>query len=206
MSFNITALIVAIVKTFGYAGIGTIIFAESGLMLGFILPGDSLLFIAGLLASRGFFNIATLVLVVFVTATAGDNIGYAIGRRLGRKVFGRKDSFIFNSDNLQRTEEFFERHGKFTFLVQRFLPVIRAFAPLLAGVGKMRYRTFAAYDFAGTLFWSVGITVLGFYLGAAVPNIDTYLLPIILLIIIVSLIPTFITYKKRKPADGGVKS
>ncbi len=199
MLSNITAAINAIIRTFGYAGVGVIIFAESGLLLGFILPGDSLIFLAGLLASQGYFNIAILIAVILIAALAGDNTGYGIGKKLGRKVFEKKKSFIFNQENLQRTEAFFERYGKMTFIMQRFIPVIRAFAPLLAGVGRMRYRTFFLFDLAGTVLWGGLVTMLGFYLGNAVPNIDTYLLPITLAIILLSLIPTFLAYKKQKP-------
>ena len=199
MLHNITAAINTIVRTFGYAGVGVIIFAESGLLLGFILPGDSLIFLAGLLASQGYFNIAILIPVILIAAIAGDNTGYGIGKKLGRKVFEKKNSFIFNQENLQRTEAFFERYGKMTFIMQRFIPVIRAFAPLLAGVGRMRYRTFFVFDLAGTVLWGGLVTMLGFYLGAVVPNIDTYLLPITIAIVILSLIPTFLAYRKQKP-------
>jgi membrane-associated protein len=208
MSFSgimaaITAFAIYVIKTFGYFGIGAIIFAESGLLLGFILPGDSLVFLAGLLASQGLFNIFLLILVIFLTAVAGDNTGYFIGKKLGRKVFSEKDSFIFNQENLRRTEAFFERHGRSTFLMQRFIPVIRAFAPLLGGVGKMDHRTFFLFDLAGCAFWSVGVTALGYFLGATVPNIDNYLLPLVFLIIVISLIPTVITYKKQKRQRAG---
>jgi membrane-associated protein len=200
----ITAFAIYIIKSFGYAGVGAIVFAESGLMLGFILPGDSLVFLAGLLASQGLFNIYALAALIFVTAALGDSTGYLIGRKLGRRVFEKKDSFIFNQDNLRKTEAFFEHYGKTTFIVQRFIPVIRAFAPLLGGVAKMRYRTFLAFDLVGCAMWGVGVTLLGYFLGATVPHIDTYLLPIIALIVIVSLIPTFMTYRRSRrhqPAD-----
>ena len=175
---NITEIINSIIKTFGYTGIAVIVFAESGLFLGFILPGDSLIFLAGLLASRGYFNIALLIFIIFASGIVGDNVGYHIGKKLGRKVF-QKNSFIFNQKNLQKTEVFFEKYGKSTFLMQRFLPVIRAFGPLLAGVGSMEYRSFFLFDLIGTALWSGVVTILGFYLGRVVPNIDTYLLPLI---------------------------
>jgi membrane-associated protein len=201
MSSNITAFAIYVIKTFGYLGVGGIIFAESGLLLGFILPGDSLIFLAGLLASQGFFNIAILLVIVFVTAVAGDNVGYFIGKKLGRKVF-QKENFIFNQKNLQRTEGFFERHGKSTFLIQRFIPVIRAFAPLLAGVGKMHYRTFFWFDLAGCALWSIGVTLLGYFLGVAIPNIDRYLFPAVLVIIVISLVPTALSLRKGSPPSN----
>jgi len=190
-----------IIKAFGYLGVGGIVFAESGLLLGFMLPGDSLIFLAGLLAARGYFNIYELVVIIFVTAVLGDNVGYLIGKKLGRRVFRAKNGFIFNQENLRKTEAFFEAHGRSTFLIQRFVPIIRAFAPLLGGVGKMTYPTFFWFDIAGCALWSVGVTVLGYFLGSVIPNIDAYLLPIILLIIIISFIPTIITYKKTRRPD-----
>ena len=194
----ITAFAIYVIRSFGYAGVGAIVFAESGLMLGFILPGDSLIFLAGLLASQGLFNIYVLSILVFVTAAIGDSTGYFIGKKLGRRVFEKRDSFIFNQENLRRTEAFFERYGKTTFIVQRFIPVIRAFAPLLGGVGKMPYRTFLAFDLAGCALWGVGVTVLGYFLGATVPHIDTYLLPIIAAVVVISLIPTFLAYRQNR--------
>lgn len=192
-NFNIIGLI----KSFGYLGIGAIIFAESGLLLGFILPGDSLLFTAGLLASQGILDLATLLGVVFITAVLGDNAGFLIGRWLGRKVF-EKNNFIFNQQNLRRTEEFYVQHGKTALLIQRFFPIVRAFAPLLAGVAKMRHRRFFVFDLAGCALWGFGVTILGYYLGRAIPNIDTYILPIALLIVLISLIPAFLEYMKRR--------
>ncbi len=194
----ITAFAIYVIRSFGYAGVGAIVFAESGLMLGFILPGDSLVFLAGLLASQGLFNIYVLSILVFVTAAVGDSTGYFIGRKLGRRVFEKRNSFIFNQENLRRTEAFFERYGKTTFIVQRFIPVIRAFAPLLGGVGKMPYWTFLAFDLAGCALWGVGVTVLGYFLGATVPHIDTYLLPIIAAVVVISLIPTFLAYRQNR--------
>lgn len=198
MTAGITAFAVYIIKSFGYAGVGMIVFAESGLLLGFILPGDSLVFLAGLLSSQGFFNIFALSALIFVTAAAGDSTGYFIGRKLGRRVFQKKDSLIFNQDNLRKTEGFFEHYGRTTFIVQRFIPVIRAFAPLLGGVAGMPYRVFLAFDLVGCALWGVGVTFLGYFLGATVPNIDAYLLPIIALIVIVSLIPTLMTYRRSR--------
>jgi membrane-associated protein len=194
---DITAFVTYIIKAFGYVGIGGIVFAESGLLLGFILPGDSLIFLVGLLASQGYFNLTALILVIFFTGVAGDNVGYLLGRKLGHKVFEKRDSFIFNQENLERTEKFFEQYGKLAFIIERFLPVVRAFVPLLAGVGKMRYITFFVYDLIGNALWSVGLTLLGFYIGGVIPNADTYILPIVLFIVVLSLVPTFITYRKR---------
>lgn len=198
MPSNTTTIINLFVETFGYLGIGIIVFAESGLMLGIFLPGDSLLFITGLLATRGYFDITTLIIVIFVFAVTGDNLGYFIGHKLGKRVFKQKKSFIFNQENIQKTETFFTKYGKLTFIIQRFLPIIRAFAPLLAGVGKMNYKKFLFFDILGSALWSIIVTMLGFYLGSIFPSVDSYILPLVVIIIILSLIPTSIAYKRRK--------
>jgi membrane-associated protein len=198
MPLNTTTIINLFVETFGYLGIGIIVFAESGLMLGIFLPGDSLLFITGLLATRGYFDITTLIIVIFIFAVAGDNLGYFIGHKLGKRIFKQKKSFIFNQENIQKTETFFTKYGKLTFIIQRFLPIIRAFAPLLAGVGKMNYKKFLFFDILGSALWSVIVTMLGFYLGSVFPSVDSYILPLVTIIIILSLIPTSIAYKKHR--------
>ncbi|KKU18887.1 MAG: hypothetical protein UX55_C0008G0004 [Candidatus Azambacteria bacterium GW2011_GWE2_46_45] len=195
--------IIALVKTVGYLGVAVIVFAESGLFIGFILPGDSLLFTAGFLASQGFLNPLILIAVVFPAAVLGDNFGYAFGRRVGPKIFTREDSLLFHKENLERARMFYEKYGAKTIVLARFLPIIRTFAPILAGVGKMRYATFFAYNLIGAALWGIGITLLGYFLGAMVPGIDRYLAPIILLIIFVSFLPTAIhvlkdrTYRTR---------
>ena len=195
--------IIALVKTVGYLGVAVIVFAESGLFIGFILPGDSLLFTAGFLASQGFLNPLILIAVVFPAAVLGDNFGYAFGRRVGPKIFAREDSLLFHKENLERARMFYEKYGAKTIVLARFLPVIRTFAPILAGVGKMRYATFFAYNLMGGALWGIGLPFLGYFLGATVPGIDRYLAPIILLIIFVSFLPTAIhilkdrTYRTR---------
>ncbi len=201
MSFNLTAIVIYIIKTFGYAGVSIIVFAESGLLLGFILPGDSLIFVGGLLAAQGYFSLPVLLVVAIVSAIVGDNVGYLIGTRLGRRVFEERNTFIFNPDNLHKTEAFFARYGRATFIIQRFVPIIRAFAPLLAGVGKMTYRFFFWADLVGCILWGGSVTLLGYYLGATIPGVDHYLLPAVVIVVILSLIPTFLTtYRARRRA------
>jgi membrane-associated protein len=177
-----------ILTTFGYLGIFAIIFAESGLLVGFFLPGDSLLLTAGVLASHGFFNISLLIFIMFLGAVLGDNVGYSFGRRVGRKLFTRK-SFLFHHQNLERAEKFYENHGKMTIILARFVAVVRTFAPVVAGIGKMDYKTFFVYNLVGGALWTSSITLLGYFLGNLIPNIDTYLIPIVLLIVIASFIP-----------------
>lgn len=176
----------------GYAGIGAMVFAESGLLIGFFLPGDSLLFTAGFLASQGVFNIVVLVVFCFLAAVLGDSVGYAFGSKVGRRIFAREDSIIFHKHNLQRAQAFYDRHGGKTIILARFLPVVRTFAPILAGVGSMPYPRFLAYNVVGGALWAIGLTVLGYYLGSAIQGVDRYLLPIIFGIILLSVLPTIV--------------
>lgn len=184
--------LVSIVKTAGYVGLFAIIFAESGLFFGFFLPGDSLLFTAGFLASQDFLSIWPLVIVLAVAAILGDSTGYAFGAKIGHKIFYKEDSFFFNKANIDRAKMFFEKHGRKAIILARFIPAVRTFVPILAGVGQMNYRVFLTYNVAGGLLWGVGVTLLGYFLGHTIPHADRYLLPIIAAIIFVSLLPTFI--------------
>ena len=185
MHFNLTEII----QTIGYFGVFAIIFAESGLLIGFFLPGDSLLFTAGFLASAGFFNIHILVLGCFIAAITGDSIGYYIGHRWGRRLFSKDDSLFFHKNHLMRAEKFYEKHGGKTIILARFMPIIRAFAPVVAGIGKMHYPTFLSYNLLGGLLWAVVIPYLGYYLGKSIPDIDKYLIPMVGLIILASVSP-----------------
>lgn len=184
--------LISLIKTVGYLGIFGIVFAESGLLLGFFLPGDSLLFTAGFLASQGFLHIGPLLLLVFFGAVLGDNVGYSFGYKVGPMIFTREDSLLFHKDHLERARVFYEKHGPKALVLARFMPGIRTFAPILAGVGKMHYPTFFIYNIAGGLLWGVGLPLLGYFLGNTIPNIDAYLVPIILLIIFLSVVPTLI--------------
>lgn len=179
-----------LIKATGYIGVSGIVYAESGLLIGAVLPGDSLLFTAGFLASQGYMNVWLLCLLVFIAAVAGDNTGYEIGKRFGPRVFKHKESFFFKKDYVEKSEKFYKKHGGKTIILARFTPIIRTFAPLLAGVGKMQHSTFFFYNIIGAFVWGVGITLLGYYLGKSIPNIDKYLLPILGVIILVSLLPT----------------
>ena len=187
-----------LIKTIGYLGIFLIILAESGLFFGFFLPGDTLLFTAGLLASQGYFNIALLVLLIVLGAVLGDQIGYLFGRKVGPKIFNRDESFFFKKKYINDAENFYKKYGKKTILLARFLPVIRTFVPILAGVGRMDYGTFVTYNIAGGIFWGAGITLLGYFLGENIPNIDAYLLPILLLVVFLSILPTLFSFIYEK--------
>jgi len=193
--------LILLIQTVGYLGILGIVFAESGLFVGFFLPGDSLLFTAGFLASQGYLNLPLLILVTLVGAIAGDNFGYTFGRKVGPRIFKKENSILFHKEHLERAKRFYEAHGKKTIILARFMPVIRTFAPILAGVGRMEYKTFFAYNVIGGILWGAGLTSLGYFLGNVVPNIDKYLLPIIAFIIIASVAPPVIHVLKEWRAN-----
>lgn len=178
-----------LVETIGYLGVFTIVFIESGLLIGFFLPGDSLLFTAGFLASVGLFDIKLLALGCFIAAVLGDSVGYWIGHKFGRRLFNREDSLLFQKDHLRKAEAFYEKHGGKTIIIARFMPVIRTFAPVVAGIGAMKYSTFITYNIVGAFLWAVCITVAGYFLGSLIPDVDKYLLPIIGLIVLFSIAP-----------------
>ena len=189
---------VSLIQTFGYLGLFAIIFAESGILLGFFLPGDSLLFTAGFLASQRLLDIRALIPLLFLAAFAGDSVGYLFGKKAGPKVFSRPKSVWFNPENVERTKRFFERYGTKTNVIARFIPVVRTFAPIMAGVGEMRYRTFVLYNALGAFLWAVGLTSLGYFFGSIIPNADRYILPVVALIIIVSLVPPVWEFLKER--------
>ena len=181
--------IATLIKTAGYSGIFGIIFAESGLLFGIFLPGDSLLFTAGFLASKGYLDIRLLVIVTFLAAVLGDQTGYSIGRYFGPKIFKRPKSILFDPEYVVRARIFYERYGGKAITLARFMPVIRTIAPALAGVGVMRYATFFFYNVIGGLLWGVLLPVVGYYLGALIPGVDRYIVPIVAVIIALSVLP-----------------
>lgn len=187
-----------LIKAIGYLGVAGIVFAESGLLIGFFLPGDSLLFTAGLLASQGFLHITWLIIITFIAAVVGDNVGYIFGKKVGPRIFKRENSRFFHKDNLIKSQEFYEKHGPITIVLARFMPFVRTFAPILAGVGKMDYRTFFTYNLIGGALWTVGLNLAGYYLGKTIPGVDRYLLPIIALIVLVSVAPAVISWLKSR--------
>lgn len=193
--------LIEIIKTAGYLGIFGMIFAETGLLFGFVFPGDSLLFTAGILASQGFLHLGTVIAVLFFAVLLGDNTGYYLGRKLGPKIFTKEDSLFFQKSHLERSQQFFEKHGPKALVLARFVPVVRTFAPTLAGVGKMRYRTFFAFSIIGAALWAIGLTLLGYYLGVKIPNVERYILPGIALVILLSISPylyKFFTHRELR--------
>ena len=199
-----------LVKTIGYVGIFAIVFAESGLLVGFFLPGDSLLFTAGFLASQGVFNIAILCLVTFVAAVVGDNVGYQFGKTTGPKLFKQEDSLIFSKNHIEKAVKFYEKHGGKAIILARFIPIVRSFAPIVAGAGKMEYRKFLFFNVIGALVWAVGVTLLGYYLGTVIPDVDRYLIPIMIIIVLASVVPSLIhlvkDQERRADMIASVKS
>lgn len=192
--------IVALVKTAGYVGIFGMVFAESGLFFGFFFPGESLLFTAGILASQGVLDFYILAPLIFTGAVLGDTVGYAFGRKVGPAIFKSENSFFFNKKYIERTRIFYEKYGSKTIILARFVPIVRTFAPIFAGVGHMRYKTFLTYNLIGGAVWGLGVTGAAYYLGSAMPSLERYLVPIVLLIIFVSLLPLameYIIYRKN---------
>ncbi len=197
MHFNLENIIL----TGGYLGLFGIVFAESGLLFGFFFPGDSLLITAGLLASRGYFDIKILILVSILGAILGDTVGYWFGKKTGPKIFKREDSLLFHKKNIVKANDFYKKHGGKTIIIARFLPFIRTFAPIVAGVGEMEYSRFLSFNIFGGIFWVLSTTLLGYFLGNTIPDIDKYIVWIILLVIIVTALPGMIHFWKdyRKP-------
>lgn len=190
--------IVSLIQISGYLGLFLIVFAESGLFFGFFLPGDSLLFTAGFLSSQGYFSLAPLTVLLFIAAVGGDAVGYLFGKKVGPKVFSKPQSFFFHPSHIDKTAKFFEKYGSKTILIARFVPIVRTFAPIMAGVGGMKYSTFAKFNMLGAFLWAVGLTVLGYVFGQNVPNADQYVLPIVVVIIIISFIPPIWEYLRER--------
>jgi len=179
----------AIISAVGVLGVIGIVFAETGLFFGFFLPGDSLLFTAGFFASQGFLPMSILLLGAFVAAVIGDSVGYAFGKKTGPVLFSRDDSALFNKKHIERAHHFFDKYGGKTIILARFIPVIRTFTPIVAGVGGMKYRTFIVFNIIGALLWTWGMLWLGFGLGSLIPDPDKYVLPAVGVIIIISALP-----------------
>jgi membrane-associated protein len=182
----------------GIVGLTAIVFTETGLLIGFFLPGDSLLVTAGLFAARGDLDVALLVGSLICAAVFGDTVGYNIGARTGPRLFSRPDSLLFNRKHLMTTKAFYERHGPFTIVIARFVPIIRTFAPVVAGIGAMEYRRFIAYNVMGGIGWVLATVLGGYFLGQMVPNIHDHIHKVIVVVIVLSLLPAIIKIAKDK--------
>ncbi|MDP1689808.1 MAG: VTT domain-containing protein [bacterium] len=191
---------IAMVKTGSYLGIAIIIFAESGLLFGIFLPGDSLLFAAGLLSAAGFLAIGPLVLFVVAAAIVGDSVGYWFGVNVGVNFFKRKDSLFFKQEYLKRTERFYQKYGGRAIILARFVPIVRTLAPILAGIGSMTYKTFVSFNMIGGFLWGAGMILLGYFLGSVIPNAEHYILPLSFVIIVLSFLPILINIIRGKRA------
>lgn len=190
----------------GTIGLFAIVFAESGLLFGFFLPGDSLLFTAGLFASQGKLNLPVILVGCFVAAVAGDQVGYAFGNRVGPAIFRRPDSRFFKQEYVEKAQTYFDKYGSKTIVLARFVPVVRTFAPIVAGVGSMRYRTFVTYNVVGGLLWAVGVTTLGYFLGE-IDWVEENLEIAILAIVALSVLPIAIeVLRSRRQQRGGDRS
>lgn len=169
--------------------IALIVYAESGMMVGFFLPGDTLLLSAGVLAAGGQFPIGLAVGVIALAAVLGDNTGYMIGKTAGKRLFHKKDGIIFRQEYVKRAEKFYERHGAKTLLIAHYVPIVRSFAPLVAGIGHMNRAKFFFYDLIGASSWAIIITLLGYWFGSRIPDLDKYITPVILAVVAISLTP-----------------
>lgn len=185
-----------------YVVLFIIIFSETGLLIGFFLPGDSLLVVAGLLASSGDLEILYLIGLLIPAAIIGDAVGYNIGLRGGRRLMNRPNSRFFKKEHLVKTQEFYQKHGGKTIVLARYIPIIRTFAPVVAGMAQMPYRTFGLYNIGGGILWILSTTLLGFYLGQLVPNIDRYLHFVIGIVIFLSILPPIIEFVKHRRRKG----
>jgi membrane-associated protein len=173
----------------GFLVLVAVVFTETGLLIGFFLPGDSLLITAGLVAGAGGLNIWWLNVLLMAAAIAGDSVGYAIGFRTGPRIFTREDSLLFNRRHLIRTREFYERYGGKTIVLARFIPIIRTFAPVVAGVGQMAYRRFLFYNIFGGIGWVASMTWAGYLLGRTIPNIHQHVHVVVAVVVVLSVIP-----------------
>lgn len=186
--------LITFITGLGWLAVIAVIYAESGLLIGFFLPGDSLLFTAGFLVHQHIFaiNIHLFVLLLFIAAVLGDSTGYAFGSRLGHKLFERENSRFFRKENLVRAENFYKKHGAKTIVLARFIPVIRTFAPIVAGMSSMRYRTFLIYNIVGAFIWTAGFTYLGYFAGKLLNDLGINIELAVILIIFISTLPLVI--------------
>ena len=188
----------ALVRWGGYVLLFAIVFVETGLLVGFFLPGDSLLITAGLVAATGALNIWWVNVLLIVAAVTGDSTGYAIGRRIGPRLFTRDKSLLFNPKHVERTRRFYARYGAKTIVIARFVPIVRTFAPVVAGVGEMEYRRFVTYNIVGGAGWVVSMTWAGYFLGQVIPDINRHIHIVVVVVIVLSVIPIIVEILRER--------
>ncbi len=194
----------ALIKWAGYAGLTAIVFAETGLLIGFFLPGDSLLVTAGLVSAKGLLNVYWLGAILNIAAAAGNSCGYFIGRATGPRIFTREDSLLFNKKHVYRAQEFYARHGRAAIVLAQFMPIVRTFSPVVAGVGRMPYRQFLIISLIGTIVWVWSMLFTGYFLGTYIPGIDQHVEILVLTVIFVSILPGIISWwrQRNRPATA----
>jgi membrane-associated protein len=195
-----------LIRIVGQFGLPLIIFAETGLLAGFFLPGDSLLITAGLFAARGDLNLTLLIVTLIPAAILGNATGYQIGKRAGRALYNRPDSMLFRREHLQMTHDYYERHGGITIVIAQFAPILRTFAPVVAGVAGMTYRRFASYNVIGAILWIASMTLGGYLLGNVIPGIDKRIDVVVMVVIAISLLPVLIGWLRSKRSNRSTRS
>jgi membrane-associated protein len=187
-----------IISAVGVFGVIAIIFAETGLFFGFFFPGDSLLFTAGFLSSQHQISFAWLLFGAFIAAVIGDSVGYAFGKKVGPAIFTKENSFFFDKKHISRAQHFYEKYGKKTIILARFMPVVRTFAPIVAGVGNMNYRTFISFNIVGGFLWTWAMLWIGYGFGSVIPDPDRYVIPAVIMIILISAMPAILEILKKR--------
>jgi len=188
----------ALIRWAGYFGMTAIVFAETGLLVGFFLPGDSLLVTAGLVSARGYLDVYLLGVLLHAAAIAGNSCGYMIGRSTGPRIFTRENSLLFNKKHLFSAQEFYARHGRKTIVLAQFVPIIRTFSPVVAGVGRMPYRQFLTISVIGTLFWVWSMLFIGYFLGRFIPGVDKHIEIVVMIVIFISILPGLISWWRQR--------
>jgi membrane-associated protein len=202
-AFHLLTDIKGLIQWGGTFLVCVIVFVETGLFVGFFLPGDSLLVTAGIFAAAGHLDLGMLLSLVFLCAVGGDQLGYWIGRHAGQALYKREDSFLFKKHHLERAHEFYERYGGKTVVLARFVPIIRTFASPVAGAARMKYRRFLSYDVLGGFLWVWGMVLLGYFLGAVIPEVDRHIHIIVAIVVVVSLLPAIIETIRQHRRKAG---
>ena len=196
--FSKLADVKELVRWAGYPGLAMIVFSETGLLVGFFLPGDSLLVTAGLFAAAGYFNILALIPLLIVCAILGNSTGYFIGNKGGAALYAREESRLFKKESLLKTKDFYEHYGPITIIVAQFMPFARTFAPVVAGIAEMKYVRFASFNVVGAVSWITSMLLIGYFLGSTIPNIDKNIQYVIIVVVLLSLLPGIIKYVQMK--------